>query len=642
MTRTGNSISLWNRAIEYDANLFFPKRIISGGGDVLARPVELRIDGKAVTGKNDIVSFKETRLERSARGSAAGLDIALSSYLEYDGMEWYEFTLSPKGKGAEVKDLRLVLPLERDVAELYYKNIRDAGSFQKMPKKAPFPYYMLMVRNDARGLIWFTESQEGYNLERQDECITWEESEDAVELTIHFIDHPFSITDERRISFGLTPTPIRPDWTGWRRMRIGKLNAPHEAHPPLANWQFWWTWAGRRNPDNPADAASETHVRYRNVLEAPYDDLRKRYAEWKEAGITPLPYFMATGVNPFIPEYKYYMEEWRIDPYPRPDIEAEPDPNAHTRVCSYSTFHDFFFHLLKPGIAGTLFQGSHVDLAGPLHCKNEYHGCGYVDDEGKRQARFTYLGSREFFRRFNTILQEVHGDKRPTLLEGHPNPNLFPCGFLDAVATGENYVAEVGRHGDYHWFDLDQFRAVCAPHSGIMSILLTQFARARPAERDLWFTEEKKPIVEHLCGLVLAHDATVWPAYSINIPYQEMWKAQDAFGWDDSVECLPYWNNAEYISVENGDKNLVVTLYKRPGGLMVVILNHTDKELAPTIRFNLEKLGVHELAGGPVYDPIGDRMYHLDWYSLTVPMKKWSYKMLIYKSDVRAAMRNHW
>ena len=629
ISRQGNVISVWNRSFEYDKRLFFPKRIVSGGGDVLARPVEFRIDGEPVRGVSRITSVSDTRADRVANGRAGTLDVALSARLEYDGMEWYSFQLTPRKKPAAVDDVRLVIPFEKGVAELYYKSLRDAGLFRKMPKKAPFPRYMLMVRNDLCGLIWFTESQEGYNLERPNECFEWEETEDAIELTIHIIDHRFDITGARRVSFGFMTTPIRPNWKGRRRLRIGKLGAEHEAPPPIANWQFWWQWAGMPKESDPARVASGDIVRPRNVLLPPYDDLHDKYAEWKRKGVTPLAYFMGTGVCPFIPEYRYYQEEWRIDPYPRPNLDADPNPRAHTRVCSYSTFQDFFFSKLKPGIEGTLFQGAHVDLAGPQLCKNAHHGCGYVDDNGQRRPRFTYLGTREFFRRFNTILQQVHGDDRPTLLEGHPNPNLLPCGFLDCTVAGENYVVECGRHGSYHWIPLDRFRAVMAPHTGIMNVLLTQFARSRPEEKEAWYTEEKKPIVEHLCGLVLAHDAQVWPGTSINTPYREMWAALDEFGWDDAVEFLPYWRNGDYVSVQGGADDLVVSLFKRDGRLLAVVLNHTAKNLTPTITLNLKALGLTNLSDATPYDPIAKKDCPLARGRLAVPMGAWSYRMLI-------------
>jgi len=630
MTRDRGIVRLWNRAFHYADNLFFPSRIVSGGSDVLARPIEFRVDGVPLTGTSRLDRFSQTRVERSAQASVNGLGVSGNSRLEYDGMEWYVFTLSPD-PAARVSDVRLVIPFRNEVAELYFRGIRHAGNFRNLPKRSAFPgpYHLLMVRNDECGLIWFAESQEGYSLEKPNECLRWEETGDAVEVTIQIVDHPLELTAERRIAFGFMTTPIRPAWKGWRTLRIGKLGAEHEAPPSIANWQFWWTFHGTRDAKNPADVASDKIVRPWNVLLPPYDDLRAKYAEWKRAGVTPLPYFNATGISPCIPEYKHFMEEWRIDPYPRPDITRPMDPRAHTKVCPRSSFMDFFFSLLAPGIEGALFQGAHVDLAGPVHCKNEYHGCGYADDQGERRTTLSYLATREYFRRFKCVLQQVHGGDRPTLLEGHPNPTLFPCGFLDCVATGENYVAEVGRHGHYHWIPLDQFRAVMAPHTGIMNVLLTQFARARQSERKLWFTDAKRPEVEHLIGLCLVHDAQVWPAYSINTPYQELWKAQDTFGWSDELEFLPYWRNAKYVNVENAGAGFVVSLYRKPGKLAMALLNHSDREQTPTLQFAVDVLGVPRLNGATLTDPVHNETHVLDGNRLQMRMAPWTYRFLI-------------
>jgi hypothetical protein len=67
---------------------------------------------------------------------------------------------------------------------------------------------------------------------------------------------------------------------------------------------------------------------------------------------------------------------------------------------------------------------------------------------------------------------------------------------------------------------------------------------------------------------------------------------QDAFGWGDDVQWLPYWKNQGQVTLAPADPNVVCTLYRRPGKLLAVVMNNTDADRAVEMTLDLKRLGL--------------------------------------------------
>jgi len=133
---------------------------------------------------------------------------------------------------------------------------------------------------------------------------------------------------------------------------------------------------------------------------------------------------------------------------------------------------------------------------------------------------------------------------------------------------------------------------------------------------------------------------------------------QDAFGWGDEVEFLPYWTNRELLSLSPDDPNIVCTIYRRPGRALFVVMNNTDEDRDVTLQPNWEKLGLAPPADGlldawqaasfrypgweldpatnkprrkpdPVQVTGHDVRLALDADDVTVPIPKRSFRMLV-------------
>ena len=96
--------------------------------------------------------------------------------------------------------------------------------------------------------------------------------------------------------------------------------------------------------------------------------------------------------------------------------------------------------------------------------------------------------------------------------------------------------------------------------------------------------------MRHLAGLLLAHDILMWGQ-----PQPDPWiqRTLRRWGWDDKVEFLPYWSNQRYVKVDaGGAAPVMVSLYRRPHGLIAVVMNDTDAAVGVKLSVDLKALGL--------------------------------------------------
>jgi hypothetical protein len=105
--------------------------------------------------------------------------------------------------------------------------------------------------------------------------------------------------------------------------------------------------------------------------------------------------------------------------------------------------------------------------------------------------------------------------------------------------------------------------------------------------------------------------------------------AQNAFGVREAdAEFLPYWRNADAVTLEPRDDNLACSVWKRPGKALLIFANATPEPRQATTRLALERLGLSgatqaaDLVGAATY-PITDGELRLDlppstWRALVV------------------------
>jgi len=196
--------------------------------------------------------------------------------------------------------------------------------------------------------------------------------------------------------------------------------------------------------------------------------------------------------------------------------------------------------------------------------------------------------------------------------------------FADSLVEGEQFATGLrGRKGtkpeavDYFdYLTLPFFRAeFCGRNFGVPVAFLPEFAPASgdsPESRRWWYATGRPVVyvgtapegheaelytanraVEHLVGMALVHDSRLWATYAVMASQYAVWRAEQEFGWDASVEFLPYWRRDQYLAMEGGvPEKVVVSAYRKPGRVLLVPLNDTDQPVTLRMRPNLKALGL--------------------------------------------------
>ena len=210
--------------------------------------------------------------------------------------------------------------------------------------------------------------------------------------------------------------------------------------------------------------------------------------------------------------------------------------------------------------------------------------------------------------------------------------------FCEIMIDGENFTSVLQRQwaakkrGDYFDFiTLDKMRAeFMLSNFGQVQAFLPEFARSLG---DRWWTDDPEVLraARHLVGLFTLHDAPMWQAYMPITALRQVWNGQSRFGWDEQVEFIPYWRNADVLKIEPGDDpRLVASIFKRPGRIMIVAMNNTDEDADVRLSWDAAKLGV----AGRTFTRIED-VYAGAWWRIKegkvppIPIPARSFRMLV-------------
>ena len=608
-------VKCWGR--EYDFSGLLPQQIRSKGRPLLAAPMRLRVGDDEAEGTARVVSKGPSAVEIASRGALGPITVDVKMRMEFDGYVWLDLRLAPgEGSEANLGPLTLEMPMEAARATLWYSGsytCKDTGTLPAEGYRGQWrPRFW--VGDEEAGLQWFAESKRGWSITREGETLSIKDG--LIHLSI--TDTSLTLAKPLEVSFGIMATPVRPRPKNWRSWRFGQDEVNRAGWRYVSLWNTHW---GQR-------------WNYPILKPTTAERLRQKYVD----GELPCMYCNTTAFSPCTPEYRYWHEEWRVAPSARIDFASlrDDDENAHARVCPKSTFTEFYVWALEKAIKAADIRGLYFDVSDAPHCKNEAHGCGWRDENGKLHETVALRANREFQKRVYTVGKRHRSD---FLVSIHMSGNITmpQHSFCDIMIDGENFTSILQRQwatdkrGDYFDFiTLDKMRAEFMLHNfGPVPAFLPEFARSLG---DRWWTDDPEALraARHLVGLFTLHDAPLWQAYMPSMVLCLVWYAQTRFGWDEQVELIPYWRNSSLLTMEPRDPRVVASIFKRPGRIMIVAMNNTDKDTAVTLSWNAKGLGLE----GKQFAKIED-FYTGAWWRLKdgvvppIPLAARSFRMLV-------------
>jgi hypothetical protein len=593
IAREDDTISVWGRRYQWKRS-FLPASIVSQGNEILARPAVLkaRIQGEDVVPTSRELRWTRTapaRVEMSASGKVGDVSVEASWRIEYDGFAWCRLVLSgPKERSLE--RLSLELPLRPEVAELQNHMIlpdRFATQGRVETLTSPIlkvPYVWL--GNQKGGLVWCAETDRTWRLESKEREVEIIPTEKEVMLRFTMVDHAVSLEEPLIIEFGLEATPAKPRLGGWRGLRW--LNEGYNSH---------WN----RTKDDPGEERHGYLVVRDDIMEFVANS---EIGEMRQGDIPRTSIYWNLSrmweKNPILP---LFHAEWSFVGEWTP-IGGQANP---CRACK--SLQDYWLWRLKksfdekPAFSAYL-SNIYMDTTGCNFCLNTLHGCAVRDATGKLQGKWTVLAAREFQKRLYVMMQRHYPHIK---LRCHGNPLYMPqYGFVHGLIDGEHLGAAGApllRDLNYYHvpgFTLAGLRAMFVDaKDGLAPVFLSQTHRRAGGWKAGMETNLKVlgspgiPASEHVAGMLFVNDIIPWAAYMNGIPFARLQKIKDEFGWDDKVELLPYWDNEKYVTLEASADPVACSLYRRPDGLLIVVMNNSDSDAEVRLSLDTAELGVN-------------------------------------------------
>ena len=674
MTVDGTTVNCWNRSYQFK-NSPLPSVITTADAQILQHPIRYAatVNGKTVTTDSASVAIAaqtDSRIELTATDTLGELQLNSKIWIEFDGFMWITTTFTP-GATTTCSQLKLEIPIKPEYATLYNSDREDDNKGIGAIKQDQFftaydPIWNRAVQawigDEARGIHWCAESDRNWRLRRPDRGIGYIRRDDAVVMTVNFIDHPVKLEKPFTLAFGLMATPSRPKPRGWRSWRIGRGNDPGTLSMGRAG-------ETKAEPErtNYAYATSYWSKYPRSRYPVPNPEAKGRVDSLLSQGIKAMPDSSLVWDNPIGPEYQYFKWEWHTAPFARPDtskMNPQKDWLEYPNCPRNKSYVDWKIWNLNRTIEELDLHGMYFDMSSPPVCGSHWHGCGFQDDDrgwppvngyfptgygahiserrlideiGRYHPETQLLATRELFKRFY-IMAKSHD---PEFFIMFHNSGDWLCSIISFVGSthqGEQFRRPSSGANYYQALTLDQYRASCMGHNfGPPDCFLPEFASTASRsgqDPNYWYTEAAEPEVRHLLGMILVHDSKVVPAYSTTKPYSEIRAAQEAFGqWDDAMAFRPYWDIADYATITPAHPNLVCSIFQGTPTIrgiasktMLVVFNNTDNAIETTIKLNTDRIDVHD---DQLHDPIRNETIAVANATATFSMPKRDFRMLI-------------
>jgi hypothetical protein len=566
------AVTVWGRTHDLSGSLLL-SQVTSKGSPLLAAPVRL-VSGEreAVLQHRRSIEIADDRCVWLSTGKLGDVDIELRTTIEFDGMMRFDLSLA----GGTLDDLQLVVPFRREHAMYFHYASSYFGTADAVPMPADglrmqFRPFIWIGDND-RGMMWFAESPAGWR--SGDEPIEVRHTATATELAIHLIDKPNSNAN-RRITFGLHATPVKPtprDYRGWRIDRVwpssyaARQSVEWEAEGIALQWRYLWWTAGMRR------IFTEGHTTPLQILPEQFDNEVRAV---HDRGTRVLPYMYLYGVNKITTDYDRYYPAWQT-------MTPRQMPYWGRIImdsCIGSSVDELLLYGIDQWIKNHDIDGMYFDGAGPpMPCDNPLHGHGWIDEDGHRRPSFPIFSLREFYKRLWIIMTEQHDD--PVIWVHADGMMPTPC-FAFTTANWEGEMVQGAlKGGELLLSDLKP------PSFWRAHMLSDQWGVVQTWLPTVYGNDAQKLRQQgDVLATLLVHGVPFARVGTLDVELvHKIWRAQVDFGIDDAL-FHPYWKNGDQLRVEPAHERLLVSFYERNGRVMLVAANLTDEPATLAVDF---------------------------------------------------------
>jgi len=586
--------------------------------DIFAKPPTLTFkdkDGNPIATKVTRWKLKDKDVEQATYDFDADLDgkASLSGKvkIEFDGLVWYWMTLKPKTT-TDLSGAAMEFSLKKPFNELCTTGIgitstsnqNYAGWIPAEGMKCAFAY-MYWVGGVDGGVQWFAENNRNWFNASEHNAVQIARTDAGATLTLNFIDKPVTLDKPIEWSFGFLPTPTRmkpKTWGEFAYFQTGTLTtenipAPDPKDPNHWEKNNWYKYitGDRWKHDKQLITCFIHHGYWQELFGYPgtfeekrATELRKSAAFLHSLGIKTIVY-AGWGMNTEAPEWKDY------------GMEMVSLPLKNT---GYGTFRqgintpwqDWFLFKMGRMVKDYDIDGIFIDsVTSPTLEENYMEGMRWTDSKGKLRGSYPMLASREWLKRLYKLW---HGEaKKGGIIYNHNSPPaiLMIENFQDVRTPSEfaqNYDGPLDRKflGFYMAKNGGEQFGLCVEHTS--KDWMGEWAKRKSNQ----LYSFALPLNVAIKAVSLQGDTVTRPSYALEHQPQPWIWAANKWVNRSAAEYLPWWNNANYITTEPNDEQIIHAIWLHKGEKALLCVSNLKKEPRDiVVTLNLKSLGFSHL-----------------------------------------------
>ena len=558
-------------------NFLLPAQITAADQPLLAEPIRIVSDPDifpAMKGKAKVVERGGDSARWQWDGESVDFSLSTQMTADCDGFCWYEIQLTPRHP-MKLRSLGLEIPRSKKTARYFHSaDFTWSNVSQGLPElggkwSGTFKPY-IWLGDEARGLGWCAESDQGWRLNKPTEALTVETRGGIVLFKMNWLDHEEVLSAPIAFRFGLQASPVKPVSFAWRAgARIlhdihyssaqpgpdGRCELDQLAEGGVKTVIIHDDWTKYMGQMVPADANQ-----FRQLIEA----CHKRRMR--------LLVYVGYGLARNAPELRGKHDEWSTMPLVPWDTSYKPEFRSFDATCANSGWADWLVAGTEKLFADYDLDGLYFDsTAEPWICRNQSHGCGWKDAQGNVHAVYQMLAIRKLMRR---MADTVHRHKPDAILDVHMSSNftLPTLAFCDSVWNGEQFQS----HTSAEKFEIP------------LHFFRTEFmGYAHGLDAEFLCYENRPFTFDEAIALAWLHGVEVRPYPQTLSKVTPIWRVMDRFEVS-KADWRPYWSDDP---VAGADSDAVkVSAWTRNGRALLFISHLQRKPATIHVRVDARKL----------------------------------------------------
>jgi hypothetical protein len=405
------------------------------------------------------------------------------------------------------------------------------------------------VGNAYGGIQWLAQSTVSWHNSDVTKQVQVIPSADGATIRITFVDVPTFLDAPLTVAFGIVATPTRDRYVEYRKFL--------SANPRIA-----WNYAFFPKGFEMTPAAELWATNYGSFIRERPEEVKpgswwtrgtRRFSDKSYTG----PYVSSGRTNSNVEYFDAFGDEWRAN-------VNDTSIGSVAVTQSSPSYRDFFVWRYWKLMQKNPFAALYYDVSRPVQTNNIYGGGGAVKG-GRLVMTESVLGTREIAKRMYHLVKERYPDG---IVKYHMSGqvNMAWLSFTDSLVDGENTASIVRSNPRYPrtyrtLIGPARYRAEYMGHNfGPVGDWLTQFTRHGGWDHEDINTPAGADATDHILGLTLLHDSSLWKAYMSSLASERFEEALRRHDWGANYKMIPYWEQ----QIVKAPKNMFVSLFVVP------------------------------------------------------------------------------